>query len=283
MTTTSGTSIVETGPEPSTKRPRAINIMQCPECDQRVNLIQTREDIVCGNCGLVLDGLTEGDTCQRKKSKPYEPNHHFSERMAAFRTNGPIIKDSIFLERLQETFDNDMNKYGDVAFWGPKIFTKIIKDIDLKFYTNYSAKKYHERWIWLRYYLKIENPPIPEKDLIDNLKLRYEAAYKAFRYVKDHHLIDSLVKCRSNIININFLTMNLLKEEGMLDKYGRYFADIKGIKTNYKNIHRYWIAMKTVLQVLFPIFTTLKNERYQIEWKEDDLSLGEIKNYEIYK
>lgn len=272
--TTSGTLTEETGPGPSTK------------CTHEGSIITTREHHVCYNCGEVINEvlLLSHVRPKAKISKPYRAIHHYSERLAQFTGTGPIIEDTFLIDRLKEYIERpDLDPKKE--FFGPDSFSKALKEIDESKCTDYSKRKYQERWVWLRDRLGIEKLPNVPEELLENLKLRYEFVHYAFDYLLTR--IDLLPKgvfrfVRSNIININFVTLNSLKQEGY-PKYYRYFAMVKGMKTNMNDLWTYWIIIKTIMtEKMNNIYKRSPVEVYEIRWDKEDITEEEIKNNTFY-
>lgn len=270
MTTTSGTLIEATGSEPSIK-PRLKGILQCPECDMQVNLIQTHEAIICSECGLELDGLSEKDYIHKKHSSAYNFNHHFSERIAQWTATGPVVKQTFLIDRIKHHMEDLEKTFGDKYHWGQYTFTKIFKFLDKKYYTKFASKKYSERWIYLKNVIGIETPPYPNNDLIYKLRERYRQVYTAFDYLKHSKKIDGLVRNRKNIININFIFLNMLKQEDKLFEFGRYFSNVKG---DMKTLRRYWLAIVVVIKKIF--------KRKNYKWNYDVVNVNEINKLKVY-
>jgi hypothetical protein len=237
-------------------------------------MVLTREHWVCQQCGLVSgDIIYEVDNLPKRRSKPYNPNHHFSERMAALLLIGPEIKDKLFLDRFEETIPECEQTLESRMFWGPGKFSQAIKKVDAKFQTEYAKKKYHERYIWMRKYYGIEDPPILDPELIRRLRIRYRYAYMAFTIIKFDKRWRG--KKRNNIININFIIINCLKQENALE-FARFFSDVKGLKTNYQTLVDYWKAMCYVVKKLYA-----KNFP-EIRWTLDYVNPEEIRKIKFY-
>ncbi len=272
MITTSGISTVVTGRELSTK-----------PCDHVNMVFPTREHFVCYGCGLVMETLLFHDDThpnKNKQSKPYKPIHHFSERIAAWTANGPLITDSFFLAILGQQIEKE--DFLELIKWGPSSFAEVIKKIDTKYKVNYSSKKYHERWIWLRNYYAIEYPPDVSDELIKALQLRYIIVHRAFKvFTEEIYVYEGLFKKRKNIININFVMLNCLKQENQPQFY-KYFANIKGWKSNWLEIKFYWIAIKTIMIEKFNSLCHIGNMVYDIRWDQPDITIEEIKSSQFY-
>lgn len=275
QTTTSGILTEETGPGPSTK-----------PCDHIGWVFPTREHHVCHNCGEVINEVLLLSHIRPKKkiSKPYMAIHHYSERLAQFTGTGPEIEDEFLLERLREYLQRPGLDPPKERF-GPDSFSKAIKEIDETKCTDYSRKKYQERWVWLRHRLDIESLPNVPESLVEALRLRYEFVHWAFEYLLAH--IDKFPPGmfrfkRSNVININFITLNSLKQEGY-PKFYRFFSMVKGAKTNMNDLWTYWIAIKTIMKdKMKSAFRRNEHELYEIRWDKEDITEEEIKQSNFY-
>lgn len=249
------------------------SVLQCSVCNTRTLLVQTREHIVCNDCGLVLDNLFENDNIKKKHSKAYYYLHHFNERMAAFTGTGPEVKDNILLCRIRLYMKDLEEKFGSNVKWGPQSFVKVIKYLDRKFFCNFSKHKYHERWIWMRHELGIEPLPTPSDTELHNMQARYMSVYEAFEYIKKNLQNENgLLKKRNNIININFIILNILKQQDLLHVYGKYFSHVKGLLTNHTNLIRYWKILSYIMRKVF-------NENF---WDKEIITSEEIKEVSVY-
>lgn len=231
----------------------------------------------------MLSNITENDITAKKRSKAYKFKHHYSERLAALTCTGPEIKDKKFLQRLKETIEKKEGKMDTSKYqYGPAYFAKMIKIMENTYKQKnvYSRKKYHERFIWLRDYLGIEKKPQVDPQLITNLKARYEAAYKAFQLCKTDPRLEPFMKRRKNIININYLTCMFLKQEKALD-YIRYFSAIKGRKTNFAQLKKYWYAMKRWVSKC-SIYVDENHVIHELKWDEEDVTEKEIDERSFY-
>lgn len=277
--------------------------MECPEC-KSVNRIQTREHMICGCCGLVFHDLFENEDfyhTKKQRSKPYCFAHHFSERMAAFSMDGPTIPmadgGKVLLEFLHEAsmgFDCEYwPRHKDIRQvtneeppekWGPKTFTNLIKYYDSIEGTNFSKKKYHERWLWIRLQIGLHKDHSPPADLVSLLKMRYYAVYHSFEFLKRTSKAFRSINTRKNIININFIILQLLYQEDYHLEYGRYFGFIKGQKTNFNMLQNYWRLIKICLLAKYsefyypPLGISVK-----LEWKKTDLTRPEIESLLYFK
>lgn len=234
-------------------KPKLTQVLQCPECPGRTTLMITREAIVCPDCGLCLDGLMESDNKKKISSKPYLPKHHFNERMAAFTCTGPKIKQTL-LRKIKQNIQTYEKTFGvKKENWGPKTFAKIFNQLSGFEKINFSKNKFHERWIWIKKVLEISKSPDPPRDLVERLKDRYNIVYRAFEFVKFKckNNTKGYVKHRENVININFIILNILKHEGVLQEYGSYFSEVKGLITNYSGLYRYWHLFSYIIRNVF--------------------------------
>lgn len=243
----------------------------------------TREHFVCYGCGLVMNTLLFYDDShpnKNKQSKPYKPIHHFSERIAQWTATGPVISDQFFLEILRQHLSGV--DFVDLVKWGPATFASVIKCIDKKYKVNYSCKKYHERWVWLRNYFNIEPPPYVPDELIKILQIRYIIVHRAFKaFTEEFFVFEGLYKKRKNIININYVMLNCLKQEKRPEYY-KYFANIKGWKSNWSEIKLYWGAIKQVMIIRYESLCHIGNVVYEIRWDEPDITLEEINASQFY-
>lgn len=272
MTTTSGISTVVTGLELLTN-----------SCNHVGKVFPTREHFVCHGCGLVMQTLLFYDDShpnKNKQSKPYKPIHHFSERIAQWTGTGPLISDQFFLSILKKEI-NDAD-FLDLVHWGPSSFAEVIKKIDLKYKVNYSKQKFHERWIWLRHHFDIEPLPYVPDELQRALQIRYIIIHRAFLlFVAEYYVFEGLFKKRKNIININYVMLNCLKQEKQPQFY-KYFSNIKGWKSNWPEIVLYWKAIKQVMIHKFHCLCHIGNMVYEIKWDEPDITLEEINASKFY-
>ena len=254
----------------------------CCYCNANTKVAMTREHMVCTECGSVLDSIIDIDSRVKPKSKPYAPVHHFSERLAAFNMTGPPIKDEKFLFRLEEVIKwNEEKSPLEKYKGGPSYFTRMIKEIKRVFKKDYSKRKYHERFVFIRNHFGIEDHPKPSRGLLTRLRLRYQAIYRAFEKYKDNKKYTGrFIKKRNNIININYVTCQLLQQEGATE-FVRFFSFIKGNKTNRRDIERYWKLMKSHVQNV----VEYRDDSKVLEsftWDEPDLSMEDIEKLSFY-
>lgn len=254
----------------------------CDVCKKKTRVMMTREHLVCMECGLVLDSVSEMDNYEKARSKPYFAIHHFSERLAAFNMTGPVIKDVKFLDRLKEVIQrNEATNPGEKLKGGPAFYSKMIKKVKGLFKHDYSKKKYHERFVFIRDYLGIEKHPTPPDSLLYRLRLRYEVCYRAFRaYQQNERFVGKFVKKRHNIININYLICQFLAQEKQT-KYIKYFSFIKGYKTNKRDLERYWKLMKQYVSNI----VEYRDDKQHIElltWDAPDITIEEINSHSFF-
>lgn len=274
--TTSGISTEEIGPEPSIKE----------ECDHKDSVYPTREHHVCHKCGEVMNEilLLSHVNPKKKSSKPYCPSHHFSERMAQLTGTGPKVDDAFLMAKLRDAI-NRPDLFVPKEKLGPDGFSTLIKEIDAECFTDFHLKKYQERWIWLRHALDIEKLPNVSDELLHHLNIRYEMVHSAFRYLVSNFskLPKGVFKNRrKNIININFVVLNCLKQENAQKLY-RFFAMVKGEKTNMADLRSYWIAIKTIMTDIWKNkFYKSYTEIYDITWDKPDITDEEINESTFY-
>lgn len=271
-TTTFGTLTVETGQELSIKN-----------CAHKNSVFPTREHFVCIKCGLVMETLLFHDDIfgKKNKSKAYQPIHYANERIAQWTGTGPVINDTFLMDRLKEEYDKsaDPNK----MFWGQNKFSKLIKNVDQIYAENFSAKKFHERWVWIRDQLGIETKPEYDEDLIAKLQLRYVVVHRAFLdfISRKRFFFQGYFKKRRSIISINYVFLNLLKQEDRPEFY-KYFAEIKGFKSNQTEIMAYWLCIKQIIIRDYQSKCYANNTWHLLTWDKPDITLEEIEASRIY-
>ena len=230
-----------------------------------------------------MDTLLFHDDIFRKKikSKEYQPIHYANERIAQWTGTGPKITDRFLLDRIREYYEKSEDP--QKMFWGQNKFAKLIKQIDQDYSVNYSSKKFHERWVWLRDYLGIESLPNVDDELIERLQLRYIIVHRAFMDLVGRRpfVFRGYFKIRRSIISVNYVLLNLLKQEGYEEHY-KYFAEIKGFKSNMMEIIGYWMLIKKIISAEYKNRFYLKEAHYILDWKTPDITLEEIEASRIY-
>jgi hypothetical protein len=186
----------------------------CPnrECGSALAPVGTRDgDLVCGVCGWVCDSAVPAvgfDDTQRAHRAYYGYNavFHLNERVANLNCTDPRLPDDLFA-LVKEVHA----RYGfptDGTLWHGNIGQILgLVEVPFRLQEKYRGKRYtcapltdmkkkfHERWITLRYRLTGERPPVLPYSLIKGMRDRLVAFLVPWRRLRHAPDCDGGVRC----------------------------------------------------------------------------------------
>lgn len=249
---------------PTTNSDRTVTrsgLSTCAGCDSYDLVVNEEHCYVCQQCGHV-NGYYWNAYYQ--KPKTYKTITHFNERLAQYFLVEPPMPDELYDMVELEAFEPSYPNFEDLTKEDIKKICKSIK-LPKNIQEKYRSKKFKkkplinlsrfvEKWLSIKNRLCGSKPNYPSGWVVDQLRTRFCQLQVPFEMTRHKPECDGrtykchkVYKCRHNLINYNFIIIELLKLIIQDDKlveteFLPCFPQLKS-KTKVKQLRIMWDKM----------------------------------------